>query len=102
MEIIVVFFLVLCFVIAIIAEALINFNSPIIARKARIVRKNKDEGMQDGSGHRTHWGYIVVFEFSNGQRKKFKVNSWQYFKLKKGTTGVLHSQGSWYKGFDEV
>ena len=100
MEIIAIF-IAICIVVSIV-QAVVNLNSPVISREARIVRKYEDEGMRDEHGRRTHWGYYVVFEFSNGQRQRFRVNSWQYFQLSRGTTGVLQSQGSWYKGFDKV
>jgi Protein of unknown function (DUF2500) len=82
-----------CIVISIV-QTIFNLSSPVITREAQIVRKYSSED----SGDRT---YYVVFEFSNGQRQKFKVNFWQYHGLSRGATGILHSQGSWYQGFDQ-
>ena len=98
---ILVFFIAICVAVSIV-QVVANLNSPIITREAQIVRKYKSEGMAAGNRRRTHWGYYVVFEFSNGQRQRLRVNSWQYFRLRRGVRGVLQSRGSWYKGFDEI
>lgn len=67
MEIIVGFIIVHCIVVAGSIITLTNLNSPIITRKAQIVRKYSEQSSGD-----SNYDYYVVFEFCNGQSEKLE------------------------------
>jgi hypothetical protein len=46
--------------------------------------------------------YYVTFEFFYGNREEFEVNGKEYGLLAKGDIGILHSQGTYYTGFDRL
>lgn len=77
------------------AENSRNAASPFIEREAYVVSRR-----QQVFGHkatRTH--YFVTFQFRDGSREEFQMEGPQYGLLAEGDTGVLQSQGTWFKGF---
>lgn len=77
------------------AENSRNAASPFLEREAYVASRR-----QHVWGHRharTH--YYITFQFRDGNREEFQVEGPQYGLLAEGDTGVLQSQGTWFKGF---
>lgn len=78
------------------AEQRRNEAAPRLTRHACLVgRRHYVSGME---GDFTD--YYLTFEFSNGSREEFGVASQDYDRVAEGDRGILHSQGSWFQGFD--
>lgn len=74
-----------------------NRQAPFLRRDAMIVSRR-----QQVWGDNASTTYFVTFEFPDGQREEFMVRGDEYGLLAEGDTGVLQSQGSWYKGFERA
>lgn len=82
-----------------------NQNAPQISREARVIAKRQQVSTMgrmrsDESGMRISTWYYVTFEFPDGSRTEFIVNPGDYGLLVEGDRGTLHSQGTWFRGFD--
>lgn len=77
------------------AENSRNAASPLLEREAYVVSRR-----QQVFGHKaTRTYYFVTFQFRDGNREELRVEGPQYGLLADGDTGILHSQGTWFKGF---
>lgn len=74
-----------------------NRVSPLLSRNVRVVAKRQHVS---GSQYATGTRYYVTFEFTDGSREEFSVTGGVYGQIAEGDRGTLHSQGTWYKGFD--
>lgn len=80
------------------ATAANNASSPVLSRSARVVAKR-----QHVWGHEhTRTNYYVTFEFEDGHREELELKPGEFGILAEGDHGTLHSQGTWFKGFDRV
>jgi len=80
------------------ATAANNASSPLISRTARVVAKR-----QHVWGHKhTRTNYYATFEFEDGQREELELKPGEFGLLADGDRGTLHSQGTWFKGFDRL
>lgn len=82
-----------------------NSIYPVIAREALVVAKRHTCGKNSSQTRHPHsdnlpQSYYVTFEFAGGERQEFRIGSKDYDCLPEGEQGILHSQGSWFKGFD--
>lgn len=81
-----------------ISTAAHNKKQPIINREAKVVSKRQHvSGGAGDTSTSTH--YYITFEFTDGNREEFALNSREYGLIAEGDTGTLHSQGTWYKEF---
>lgn len=77
------------------AENSRNAASPLLEREAYVVSRR-----QQVFGHKaTRTYYYVTFQFRDGNREELRVEGPQYGLLAEGDTGILHSQGTWFRGF---
>jgi hypothetical protein len=77
------------------AENRHNAAQPLVEREAFVVSRR-----QQVRGHKaTRTYYFVTFQFRDGSREELEMEGPQYGLLAEGDTGVLHTQGTWFKGF---
>ena len=74
-----------------------NLASPPLSRPARVVAKRSSVS---GSENSTSTSYFATFEFADGSRTEFELKGAEYGTLAEGDAGVLHNQGTWFRGFD--
>lgn len=74
-----------------------NRQAPFLQRDAMIVSRR-----QRVWGDNASTNYFVTFEFPDGQREEFMVTGEEYGLLAEGDTGVLYSQGTWFKSFQRA
>lgn len=96
-----IFFVIFAAILNNIRIAVRNRASPLLAREASIIAKRQhiSGGGLDSSASTT---YYVTFEFASGTREEFNVRDRDYGLLAEGDRGTLHSQGTWYKGFQRL
>ena len=95
--IVIVFVIIFWAIIKGIAEKYKNYNSPIIPIEAKIISKNM---AVSGDGTHVYTSISITFEFSNGERKIFRVPPKEYGLLAEGDVGVLTFQGTRYISFE--
>ena len=84
-------------------EAVHNMGQPVIARPARIIGRRQATSVRGGMNHTmasSRTTYYLTFEFKDGHREEFPVPDRDFGLLVEGDAGVLHSQGTWFTGFD--
>lgn len=74
-----------------------NSCSPLISRNAIIIGKRQK--VSGGENSTSTW-YYITFKFDDGSREEFSVSGQKYGILVEGDEGKLHSQGTWFKGFE--
>lgn len=74
-----------------------NSCSLLISRNAIILGKRQK--VSGGENSTSTW-YYITFEFDDGSREEFSVSGQKYGILVEGDEGKLHSQGTWFKGFE--
>jgi hypothetical protein len=105
----IVFSIILVTVFGVIAMAVFGFvqnaKQPVITREAQVLTKRQQ--VQSSSNRVDDFGrvntstfYYITFAFPNGDREEFSVNGRDWGLLIEGDRGMLHSQGTWFKGFD--
>ena len=72
-----------------------NASAPLLSREARVVTKR-----QHVWGDHSRTTYYATFEFPDGAREELEVPTQQFGYLVEGDEGTVHSQGTWFKGFD--
>ncbi len=77
-----------------------NRASALLNREAVVVGK-LHEVCSAGETY-TRKFYYLTFEFTDGSREKFEVTGEEYGLVAKGDRGMLQSQGTWYKGFNQL
>jgi hypothetical protein len=82
-----------------------NSIYPVIAREALVVAKRHTCGKNSSQARQPHsdnlpQSYYVTFEFVGGARQEFRISGKDYDGLPEGEPGILHSQGTWFRGFD--
>jgi len=69
---------------------IVEKNTPLLTAQAKILSKVSEQAVDGWGGTvSTKNSYFVVFEFSDGNRKKLSVNMSQYALLAENDTGVL-------------
>lgn len=81
-----------------IATAARNRSQPILSRAARVIGKRQEVWGKES----TRTTYYLTFELTGGSREEFEVEGREFGLLAEGDVGMLHSQGSWFKGFDRT
>jgi Protein of unknown function (DUF2500) len=74
-----------------------NAAAPRLAQAASVVTKRQYVG---GASGMTSTLYYATFEFADRGRRELRLSPKEYGLLVEGDAGTLHSQGSWFKGFD--
>jgi hypothetical protein len=74
-----------------------NAAAPRLRQDALVVTKRQYVGGGSGATSTT---YYVTFEFADRGRRELRLSPKEYGLLVEGDAGTLHSQGSWFKGFD--
>lgn len=91
--------------IAIAVGIIHNSIYPVVARESRVAakrrnfRKNSPHPDHTNPDHLPH-AYYVTFEFVNGEQQEFSISGKDYDRLLEDDQGILHSQGSWFRGFE--
>lgn len=98
-----IFFVVLAFIIfSMITTYVKNENSPVIATKAQLIKKNRDTNMQtDANGMTTTTEtLIIIFQLDTGSEIKFFVGERVYKTISENEWGTLTFQGTRFLKFE--
>ncbi|MFZ5817957.1 MAG: DUF2500 family protein [Bacillota bacterium] len=82
-------------------RSLRNLRQPVITRRARVVGGRREvSGPRGGPGEALTISCYLTFAFEDGSRAEFLVPPEVHAALAEGQVGSLHTQGTWFRGFD--